>query len=81
MPVQWAVERDEIPYPYKVHVRGRAAVATSAGQLIQRSHVNIATVAMRNSFLFHIVKTKDKRTGCINIQKHNYVANYISRIY
>ena len=26
-------------------------------------------------------KTKDKRTGCINIQKHNYVANYISRIY
>ena len=60
VPVQRAVERDEIPYPYKVHdttlhpllnitikstivvrsrsrscvaVRGRAAVATSAGQL------------------------------------------------
>ena len=22
-----------------------------------------------------------KRTGCVNIQKHNYIANYISRIY
>ena len=50
VPVQRAVERDEIRYPYKVHdttlrpllnitikstivVRGRAAVATSAGQL------------------------------------------------
>ena len=47
VPVQRAVERDEIPYPYKVKacvtVRGRATVATSAD-------VNIATVAMRNSF-------------------------------
>ena len=51
VPVQRADEREEIPYPYKVHdttlrpllnitikstivtVRGRAAVATSAGQL------------------------------------------------
>ena len=45
VPVQRAVERDEIPYPYKVH-------DTTLRPLLN-----------------------------ITIQKHNYIANYISRIY
>ena len=45
VPVQRAVERDEIPYPYKVH------------DTMLRPLLNIT------------------------IQKHNYIANYISRIY
>ena len=45
VPVQRAVERDEIPYPYKVH------------DTTLRPILNIT------------------------IQKHNYIANYISRIY
>ena len=70
MPVQRAVERDEIPYPC-VAVRGRAAVACK--------HCNCGDAKF---FLIkYRKKKKDKRTGCINIQKHNYVANYISRIY
>ena len=46
VPVQRAVERDEIPYPYKVH-----------DTTLRRPLLNIT------------------------IQKHNYIANYISRIY
>ena len=45
MPVQRAVERDEIPYPYKVY-------DTTLRPLLN-----------------------------ITIQKHNYIANYMSRIY
>ena len=45
VPVQRAIERDEIPYPYKVH-------DTTLHPLLN-----------------------------ITIQKHNYIANYISRIY
>ena len=45
VPVQRAVERDEIPYPYKVH-------DTTLRPLLN-----------------------------ITIQKHIYIANYISRIY
>ena len=45
VPGQRAVERDEIPYPYKVH-------DTTLRPLLN-----------------------------ITIQKHNYIANYISRIY
>ena len=45
VPVQRAVEWDEIPYPYKVH-------DTALRPLLN-----------------------------ITIQKHNYIANYISRIY
>ena len=70
VPVQRAVERDEIPYPYKVHdttlhpllnitikstivVRSRSR-SCGGGDICGttpaiRSHVNIATVAMRNS--------------------------------
>ena len=70
VPVQRAVERDEIPYPYKVHdttlrpllnitikstivVRSRSR-SCGGGDICgttpaYRSHVNIATVAMRNS--------------------------------
>ena len=71
VPVQRAVERDEIPYPYNVHdttlrllltitikstivVRNRSR-SCGGGDICgttsaKRSHVNIATVAMRNSF-------------------------------
>ena len=71
VPVQRAVERDEIPYPYKVHdttlrpllnitikstivVRSRSR-SCSGGDICGttpafRSDVNIAIVAIRNSF-------------------------------
>ena len=59
VPVQRAVERDEIPYPY-VRSRSRSCVGGDicGTTPAQRAHVNIATVAMRNSFLFNIVKNK-----------------------
>ena len=78
VPVQRAVERDEIPYPYKVHdttlrpllnitikstiVRSRSC---SSGDICGttptfRSDVNIAIVAIRNSFRFNIVKNKEQ---------------------
>ena len=81
MPVQRAVERVEIPYPYKVHdttlrpllnitiqstifVRSRSR-SCSGGDICGttpafRSDVNIAIVAIRNSFLFNIVKNKEQ---------------------
>ena len=81
MPVQRAVERDETPYPYKVHdttlrpllninikstivVRSRSR-SCSGGDICGttpafRSVVNIAIVAIRNSFLFNIVKNKEQ---------------------
>ena len=76
VPVQRAVERDEIPYPYKVHdttlrpllnitikstivVRSRSR-SCSSGDICGRSDVTIAIVAIRNSFLFNIVKNKEQ---------------------
>ena len=63
VPVQRAVERDEIPYPYKVHdttlrpLLNKTIKSRSCGggdicgtSPALRSHVNIATVAMRNPF-------------------------------
>ena len=67
VPVQRAVERDEIPYPYKVHdttlrpllnitikstivVRNRSRSCGGGDIVVPHKDVNIATVAMRNSF-------------------------------
>ena len=70
-PVQRAIERDEIPYPYKVHdttLRPLLNITIKSTIVVHsrsrscgggyicgttpafRSHVNIAAVAMRNSF-------------------------------
>ena len=57
-------------------------MATSAGQLPHNDRMQTLQL-WRCEILFDLIskKTKDKRTGCNNIQKHNYIANYISRIY
>ena len=93
VPVQRAVERDEIPYPYKVQdttlrpllnitikstivVRSRSR-SCSGGDICGttpafRSDVNIAIVAIRNSFWFNIVKkqrtnAKSERSKCCGL--------------
>ena len=75
MPVQRAVERDEIPYresPWRdaaSPIKYNGLRIPQPTSLAEQQSVG-RWAAIRGS------------TGCINIKKHNYnIANYISRIY
>ena len=74
VPVQRDVERDEIPYRESPRSAAASPITYNGLRvpqpsiLAEQQHVG-RWAAIRGS------------TGCINIQKHNYIYNYISRIY
>ena len=65
VPVQRAVERDEIPYPYKVHDTTLHPLLNITRQVTRATHV-------RNRICPRVE---------LILKNHNYIANYISRIY
>ena len=94
VPVQRAVERDEIPYPYKVHdttlrpllnitIKSTIVVRScsrscSGGDICGttpafRLDVNIATVAIQNSFWFNIVKKNPQKASGPNVADWQYL--------
>ena len=72
VPVQRAVERDEIPYPWKSTTRRCVPLLNI---MDSASHNPVASLSS-NQWV-----AEQQSVGCINIQKHNYIANYISRFY